>query len=91
MNTGHDDSVTVRTTSPNPLDPKVVSRKVEQFFELCEMAKELALEGIKHRHPEASPAELRRLFAERLAVFREGEWRRHGCGVMRPGEKFSAK
>ncbi len=57
-------------------DAQLVARKVDQFFELCELATELALEGIKLRHPEAGPAEQRRLLAERLAVFREGKWRR---------------
>jgi hypothetical protein len=51
---------------------------VDQFFELCALATELALEAIKLRHPESGPAELRQLLAERLAVFREGKWRKHG-------------
>jgi hypothetical protein len=68
----------VQSTPRAVPDPQLVARKVDQFFELCELAKELALEGIKHRHPAAGPAELRRLLAERLAVFREGKWRRHG-------------
>lgn len=67
------------TAPPVPLrpppDPELVERKLAQFFELCEFAKELALAGIKYRHPEAGPDELRRLLAERLAVFREGKWR----------------
>jgi hypothetical protein len=65
-------------TSAVPPDPHTVARKVNQFFELCELSKELALAGIKYRHPDASPAELERLLAERLAVFREGKWRSHG-------------
>jgi hypothetical protein len=65
-------------TGATPPDPQIVARKVEQFFELCQLTKELALAGIKYRHPNASPAELQRLFAERLAVFREGKWRSHG-------------
>ncbi len=64
------------TPRPAP-DPRVVEQKLAQFFELCEFAKELALEGIKYRHSDAGPAELRRLLAERLAVFREGKWRGH--------------
>lgn len=59
------------------LDPQLVARKLDRFFELCELSKELALEGIRYRHPEASPAEVKRLLAERLAVFREDKWRRH--------------
>jgi hypothetical protein len=58
-------------------DPQLVARQLDRFFELCELAKELALEGIRYRHPEASPAELNRLLAARLAVFREDKWRRH--------------
>jgi len=59
-------------------DPQTVARKLDQFFELCELGKELALEGIKFRHPDATPDELHRLLAERLAIFREGKWRKHG-------------
>ena len=65
--------------SPVPhkaLDPELVARKIQRYFELCDLAQELALAGIKHRHPEATPQELRRLFAARLAVFREGKWGR---------------
>jgi hypothetical protein len=61
---------------PTAPDPQLVARKVDQFFELCGLAEELALEGIKLRHLEAGRAELRRLLAERLAMFREGKWRR---------------
>ena len=57
-------------------DPELVERKIQRYFELCDLAQELALAGIKHRHPEATPQELRRLFAARLAVFREGKWGR---------------
>jgi hypothetical protein len=60
-----------------PPDPETVARKLDQFFELCELGKELALEGIRYRHPNASSAELHRLLAERLAIFRAGKWRRH--------------
>ena len=60
-----------------PPDPETVARKLDQFFELCELGKELALEGIRYRHPDASPAELHRLLSQRLAIFREGKWRQH--------------
>ena len=65
--------------SPAPrtaLDPDLVERKIQRYFELCDLAQELALAGIKHRHPEATPQELRRLFAARLAIFRESKWGR---------------
>ncbi|MBS0264756.1 MAG: hypothetical protein JSS02_22670 [Planctomycetes bacterium] len=62
---------------PHPaVDPELVARKIQRYFELCDLSQELALAGIKHRHPEATPQELRRLFAARLAVFREGKWGR---------------
>jgi hypothetical protein len=67
----------VRPQPPRPvLDPQLVERKIARYFELCDLAQELAMAGIKHRHPDASPQELRRLFAERLAIFREGKWGR---------------
>jgi hypothetical protein len=80
MSTEYSPSEQHKTCPPSPcaLDPQVVARKVDQFFELCDLAQELALEGIKLRHPNAGAAELRRLLAERLAIFREGKWRRHG-------------
>jgi hypothetical protein len=78
MPTQQDKNVDVQRTPGGVPDSQLVEKKIEQFFELCELAKELALEGIKHRHPDAGPADLRRLFAERLAVFRESKWRRHG-------------
>ena len=59
-------------------DPQIVAQKLDEFFELCDLGKELALEGIKYRNPDATPAELNRLLAQRLAIFREGKWRRHG-------------
>lgn len=74
-----DQPAAIETSSPPPrpaLDPQVVARKIERYFELCDLAQELAIEGIKHRHPDATPQELRRLFAERLAIFREGKWGR---------------
>ena len=37
------------------LDPELVKRKIQRYFELCDLAQELALAGIKHRHPEATP------------------------------------
>jgi hypothetical protein len=62
---------------PRPaLDPQIVARKIERYFESCDLAQELAMAGIRHRHPDAIPQELRRLFAERLANFREGKWGR---------------
>ena len=45
--------------SPAPhtaLDPELVERKIERYFELCDLAQELGLAGIKHRHPEATPS-----------------------------------
>ncbi len=60
------------------IDPQVAARKIEQYFELCDLSMELALEGIKYRHPEADRAELLRLFAKRLALFRKDKWRRNG-------------
>lgn len=69
----------IAPASPPPrptLDPDVVARKIERYFELCDLAQELAIAGIKYRHPDATPQELRRLFAERLAIFREGKWGR---------------
>lgn len=60
------------------VDPQVVQKKLERYFELCELSMELALEGIRYRHPEADRAELLRLFAERLAVFRKDKWQRNG-------------
>jgi hypothetical protein len=62
---------------PRRLDPKLVARKLEQFFELNELATEAALAGIRYRHPEASPRELRRLLRERRAIFRADKWRPH--------------
>jgi hypothetical protein len=58
------------------LDPKEVARKIAHFFELHELCRELALAGLKHEHPDASPLELRRLLRERLALFRKGKWAR---------------
>jgi len=60
------------------IDPQVAQKKLERYFELCELSMELALEGIKYRHPDADRKELLRLFAERLAVFRKDKWRRNG-------------
>ena len=74
-----DSPATIEGISPPrrpTLDPIVVARKIERYFELCDLAQELAIAGIKHRHPDATPQELRRLFAERLAIFREGKWGR---------------
>lgn len=72
-----DDSAPPIPPPPRKIDQKEVARKIARFFELHELATELALAGIRHRHPEASPAELRRLLRERLAIFRADKWRRH--------------
>lgn len=40
--------------------------KMERLGQLYWMARELALEGIRHRHPHASPAEQQRLLADLL-------------------------
>ena len=74
-----DPPATIESNSPPSrpaLDPQVVARRIERYFELCDLAQELAIAGIKHRHPDATPQDLRRLFAERLAIFREGKWGR---------------
>ncbi len=60
--------------SPPELDPKKVARKLAQFFALHEVTRDLALAGLKHDHPDASPLELRRLLRERLAFFRKRKW-----------------
>ena len=60
------------------IDPQTAQRKIERYFELCELSMDLALEGIKHRHPHADRAELLRLFGERLNLFRNDKWRRNG-------------
>ncbi len=67
----------IEASSPLPrpaLDSQLVARKIERYFELCDLARELAMAGIKYRHPDSSPEDLRRLFAKRLAIFREGKW-----------------
>jgi hypothetical protein len=32
------------------LDPQLVARKIDRYFELCDLAQELAIAGIKYRH-----------------------------------------
>ncbi|MBS1248816.1 MAG: hypothetical protein MAG431_00378 [Chloroflexi bacterium] len=41
-------------------------RKVEMLGQMYETTKQLALVGLRHRHPEASEAELRRRLADLL-------------------------
>ena len=60
--------------SPPALDPQELARKLARFFQLHEVTRDLALAGLKHDHPDASPPELRRLLRKRLAFFRKRKW-----------------
>jgi hypothetical protein len=62
------------TAPASDSDRIVTARKMARFFELHEVARHLALAGLKYDHPGASPEELRRLLRERLDYFRQGKW-----------------
>jgi len=59
---------------PSPPDPHETARKIQRYFDLCELTMQLAREGLRLDHPDADAAELRRLLRERLAYFRRGKW-----------------
>lgn len=63
--------------TPSPLiDPKTLRRKLAQVADLHETGIGLALAGLRHDHPQASPQELRRLLREKIARFRHNKWGR---------------
>lgn len=56
-------------------DPETVARKLEKYFELLEVSRELALAGIRYRHPNATEAEIQALWQERLKRSRDEKWK----------------
>ena len=59
----------------NPyMDPKLIAKRLERYIDLTEVCAELGMAGIKYRHPEATPVEVRKLFIDRLNYFRNLKW-----------------
>lgn len=63
-------------TSPPPIDPQTLRRKLAQVADLHQMGIELALAGLRLDHPQASPQELQRLLRAKIARFRQNKWGR---------------
>ena len=56
-------------------DPEAAARKLMKYFELLEVSRELAFAGLRHRYPDASDAEIRALWRDRLKRSRDEKWK----------------
>lgn len=57
------------------IDQAETNRRFERFAQLYDLSMNLAVEGIKHDYPHASPEEVNRILRERLAIMRKEKWK----------------
>ncbi len=58
-------------------NPEAAARKLMRYFELLDTSRQLALAGLRHRHPNATDDQLHELWQERLKRSHAEKWNQH--------------
>ena len=51
---------------------------IARYLQLYDLNLELAEAGVRMEYPQASPEEVRKILAQRIAVIRKEKWKGHG-------------
>lgn len=59
----------------DPINQEEANRRFARFEQLYDLSMNLAVEGIKHDYPHATPEEVSHILCERLAIMRKEKWK----------------